>query len=130
MTVAEKKPLDITKLYQKPDGNYAVSVDGKELGLINAQTRAQFVLNGGRVLEAGEHTVEFAGRKLTVVVKDITPGTTFYDLNRIEPEYREECRISKTRFYEPELKQRLAHAKKHNEDTMAEILGRVVVSEA
>ena len=133
-TPVEKKKAEISKLFRRDGrnepGDYAVNVNGSVLGTINAQTKAEFCLWNGKVLEAGVHSFDFNGVKLSVEVKDIAPGTTFYDLNRIEPDYLENCRIAKRPVDRMELQEKIARAKKHNDTTMSEILNRVVVVEA
>lgn len=127
--VNEKKSVPvISALFQRPDGNYSITVNGETLGLINAQTYARFVLSSGETLTSGIHKVSFKGFNLKVQVKDIAPNTTFYEIERIEPDYREHCRISKRQFDAGELNEKIARAKKHNDATMKEILERVVVT--
>lgn len=133
----EKSKLEISRLYcrdgKNEPGDYAIKINGAVFGFINAQTEAQFVLVTGQVLKAGVHVVEHLGTKLKVDVKDISPDTTFYDPNRVEPEYREMMRLAKRPIgpYEAqEIRERIAKANAHNEKTKAEILNRVVVVEA
>lgn len=121
--------LNISKLEKQEDGNYAVHIDGELFGQINAQTQASFYLKSGGILKAGTHTVDYKGRKLKVEVRDIKPDTTFYDLRDVEGRYREEMRIARRSIDPDEIRVRLKNAQRHNEETMYEIMTRVVVSE-
>lgn len=130
--VTEQPKLNISKLSHREDGNYEIKINGEVFGFINAQTHAVFHLSGAvsGTLKAGTHMVVHRGRDLKVEVKDITPGTTFYDLDRTEPDYREERRIARLPYLQSEVVERVRRAKEHNEKTMKEILERVVVMEA
>src|SRR5262245_36081939 len=127
--VEQGAKLNIEGLAQLPDGNYAIKVDGKVFGLITAETKARFILDSGKVLEAGVHKVNYSGRVLTVEVRDLSPKTTFYDLRDVEAIYAEERRMQRRPFIRHDVDELLRRAREHNEKTTAEILGRVVVRE-
>lgn len=68
------------KLTQRKDGNFAIIVNGAVLGQISANPKGAFVIPDGydelgkpkaKVYEAGTHTIEYNGKKYSLVVKDL-----------------------------------------------------------
>lgn len=123
-------------LTQLENGDYAIlipvangaKVENKVLGVITAHPKAQFVA-GGKTYLAGKHVIDFLGKKYNVEVKDISPDITFYDLERVASDYKEECRIFKRKVDPIEMQEKVDRARKQNEKARAEIFGRVGVSE-